>query len=60
MDTASSGQEYQAYEREVRSLHEKIDNEWYYLDDLQSYIDSLHRQDEEHQRYLDQLAAEEL
>ena len=58
MNYATSGAEYQGYEREVRELHEQIDNMWNYIDGLYSYIDALHRQDEEHQRYLDQVAAE--
>jgi chromosome segregation ATPase len=59
-ECATDAATYGLYDSEIRRLHEEIDHAHEYSNDIYQYIEQLHQQDEEHQRYLDEVAAEQM
>jgi hypothetical protein len=55
MNKATSSQEYQQLEAEVRHLSEQIEWEHQFINDLENYFRQLDEDDKRHQEYLDQV-----
>lgn len=60
MEKATSSQDYQFYESEIRRLNEQIGWEHQFIDDLENYFRQLDEDDNRHQEYLDQVENEKL
>lgn len=58
-DRATTAADYTRLDEELRRLNEQIEGDYSYMADIHNYIEQLNRDDEEHQRYLDQVAADQ-
>jgi septation ring formation regulator EzrA len=59
LETTTDAKEYQQYDASLREISHAIEEEHLYMMDVEAYLQQLDRDDEEQQRYLDQVAAEE-